>query len=364
MGKTAGRFAGRADRLESLLGKRELTHLLVTDLRNVRYLCGFTGTNGLCLVGEDLRLFFTDFRYVERAKSELHEFELEHVKHKLLDHVGTALEARGKVRLGFDDDHLSVRQHVRLTAAMPSSVELVSAGGLVERLRSVKDQDEIRAIREAATVATTALQIVVERGLVGRTEGEVAKDLAEQILASGGEDLSFPTIVAAAESSALPHAEPRDAEIPTSVLVTIDLGAKVDGYCSDMTRTFATGEVPEEAELVYNSVLAAQEVALSAVRAGVECRAVDTAARESIAAAGYGDHFGHGLGHGVGLDIHEGPTLSGRGEGELELGNVITVEPGIYLPEKFGVRVEDLVVVTERGHENLSTYPKTLGLVV
>jgi Xaa-Pro aminopeptidase len=201
---------------------------------------------------------------------------------------------------------------------------------------------------------------VLERGLVGRTERDVAVDLEHEMRLRGAEEPSFESIVASGPHSALPHAEPRDAEIEAGTLVTIDIGAQLDGYCSDCTRTFATGELPGAMRDVYELVLAAQVEAVQAVRAGAECRDVDSVARDRIAAAGYGDNFGHGLGHGVGLEVHEGPRLAQTAEGALEAGMVVTVEPGVYLPGEFGVRIEDLVVVTADGPEILSRFPKSL----
>jgi len=346
----------RADRLVEKLRERELDSLLVTDLVNVRYLSGFTGTNGVCVVGPELRLFLTDFRYVERAQAEVLDFERARGKQDLLSDAAERLSGR----VGFEDQHMSVRQHERLCGLVPDGVELVAAGGVVEELRAVKEPEELRAMREAAALADDMYEYIRERGLVGRTEREVAVDVEREMRARGAEDPSFPSIIAAAANGALPHATPGDAEIGPDTLVIIDMGCRVDGYCSDCTRTFATGSLSDEAGSVYELVLAAQEESLAAVLPGAEERAVDAVARDRIAAAGYGDRFGHGLGHGVGLEIHEAPRLAQSAEGSLKAGNVVTVEPGVYVPGAFGVRIEDLVVVTEDGNEVLSHFPKSL----
>jgi Xaa-Pro aminopeptidase len=348
--------AARADRLVELLGERELDSLLVTDLINVRYLTGFTGTNGACVVTPQERLFLTDFRYVEQAGAQVSGFELLPAGREL----ATDLAGRLHGRAGFDDANLSVRTHGKLAEKVADSVELVAAGGLVERLRQVKDQAELSAIAEAARLATAALERVLERGLAGRTERAVALELEAEMRSAGAEDPSFPSIVAAGGHGALPHAVPRDAEIPRGTLVVVDWGARLDGYCSDCTRTIATGELSEAAAEVYELVRRAQEEALVAVRAGADCRAVDGVARERIEQAGHGEHFGHGLGHGVGLEVHEEPRLTKQADGSLSAGNVVSVEPGVYLPGELGVRIEDLVGVTADGADVFTSFPKTL----
>jgi Xaa-Pro aminopeptidase len=348
--------AARADRLVERLAERELDYLLVTNLVNVRYLAGFTGTNGVCLVGRDERLFLTDFRYVERAKLEVPDFERLRGKQDL---IGDAAE-RLSGRVGFEDQHMSVRQFRRLRELVGERAELVAAGGLVEDLRAVKEPDELRSIREAADLADDMYEYLCSRGLVGRTEREVALDLEREMRERGAEDPSFPSIVAGGAHGALPHAQPRPERIQPNTLVIVDMGCRLDGYCSDCTRTFATGELDDEAGAVYELVLSAQQEALAAVRAGADERAVDSVARDRIAEAGHGEHFGHGLGHGVGLEVHEAPRLAQSAEGALAAGNVVTVEPGVYLPGAFGVRIEDLVIVTDDGSDVLSHFPKAL----
>jgi Xaa-Pro aminopeptidase len=255
-----------------------------------------------------------------------------------------------------------VRSYRKLKEKVPEGVELTAAGGLVERLRAVKDEDELRAMREAARIADGVYEALRDRGLVGRTEADVARWLEDE-LRERSEGPSFPVIVAAAENGALPHATPRDVEIPGGTLVVVDMGALFDGYCSDCTRTFATGPIDDNAREVYDLVLSAQEAAVDAVHAGSGCAAVDAVARKRIDDAGHAEHFGHGLGHGVGLEVHEEPRLTKSAEGSLEAGNTVTVEPGVYLPREFGVRIEDLVVVTEEGCEILTGFPKALTTV-
>jgi Xaa-Pro aminopeptidase len=363
-------IARRADRLAAEIADRELDALLVSAPVNVRYLTGYTGSNGLVVVGAGeggMRRFFTDFRYAVQAAEQVpEEFEREVVSVDLLEAAGRSLgkgssDAR---RLGFDDADLSVKRHARLRELLPPAWELVACAGAVERLREVKDDEEVAVIRAAAELVDGILAWLAERGLAGRTERMVAVELEHEMRLRGAQAPSFPSIVAGGAHGALPHAEPRDVVIPADVLVTIDLGAIVDGYCSDCTRTFATGGLEAGAREVYEVVRHAQQTALDALAPGLTGREVDAAAREVIDQAGYGEHFGHGLGHGVGMEIHEGPRLSRTaGDDPLRAGNVVTIEPGIYLPERLGVRIEDLVVLTEGGAERLSHYPKHLQVV-
>ncbi len=349
----------RGERLAELVAERELDQLFVSDLTNVRYLTGFAGTNGACLVGGEDLVFFTDFRYTERAKDEVTpEWERPEAERELVPQI----VARMKGRVGFEDAKLSVRQLARLEAAAGDDVELVPAGDLVEQLRAVKEPEELERIAAAAELTDGVYEWALERGLKGHAERDVARACEARLRELGAEP-SFPPIVAAAENGALPHAEPGEREIGSGELVVFDMGALLDGYCSDCTRTFATGDPGDEAREVYELVRRAQQASLEAVRPGAGGKEVDAVAREMISEAGHGDRFGHGLGHGVGLEVHERPRLATTSEDELAEGNVVTVEPGVYLPGRFGVRIEDLVVVTSDGHRNLSGLPKELQIV-
>jgi Xaa-Pro aminopeptidase len=349
----------RGERLAELVAEKELDQLFVSELMNVRYLTGFAGTNGACLVGGEELIFFTDFRYTERAKTEVSsEWERPEAERELIPQI----VARMKGRVGFEDAKLSVRQLARLEAAASDDVEFVPAGDVVEQLRAVKEPDELKRIAAAAELSDGVYAWAIERGFVGRTERDVARAVEARIRELGAEP-SFPPIVATAENAALPHAEPGEREIAAGELVVFDMGSLVDGYCSDCTRTYATGEVEDEAREVYELVLRAQQAALEAVRPAASGKEVDAVAREMISEAGYGDRFGHGLGHGVGLEVHEGPRLAASSEDDLFEGNVVTVEPGVYMPGEFGVRIEDLVMVTADGHRNLSGLSKDLTVV-
>src|SRR5215211_1652187 len=353
----------RAERLVDVLRERELHALLVTDLANLRWLTGFTGSNGAAVIGVDgIRRFVTDFRYLTQSAEQLDHSWAREISTDLLEGIVKQLPG-GELRLGFEDADLSVRDHAKLDRLAADGVELVPAGGAIEGLRVVKDADELDRVRAAAKLADEALADVLTRGLAGRTERDVALDIEFTMRRLGAEAASFPPIVAAGAHGALPHAVPRDVEIPPGTLCVVDWGAQLDGYASDCTRTFATGEVDLRDREVYDLVLRAQEAALAAVRPGPTGREVDAVARAIIDEAGHAEHFGHGLGHGVGLEVHEGPRLSKQGEDALGAGMVVTVEPGVYVPNAVGVRIEDLVIVTDEGGEVVSSLPKELRVV-
>ncbi|HWI23228.1 MAG TPA: Xaa-Pro peptidase family protein [Baekduia sp.] len=352
----------RAQRLAELLQRDGLDALLVTAPVNVRWLTGFTGSAGIAVVspGGTCR-FITDFRYEQQAAAQLGDgWAIEIAKQDLLKHFAGSVAA--PLKLGFDDGQVPVKQHAAL-AELLEGVELVAAGGLVESLREIKDAGEIEAIRAATQLADTALREVLERGLGGRSERDVALDLEFTVRRLGAEAVSFDPIVAHGGHGALPHAVPRDVAIEAGTLCVIDWGAHLDGYASDCTRTYAVGEPSPGDREIYDLVLAAQLESLAEVLPGASGKAIDAVARDVITSAGHGDHFGHGLGHGVGAEIHEEPRLSQRSDSILKPGMVVTVEPGIYVPGQVGVRIEDLVVVTADGRDVLTSLPKTLTVI-
>ena len=337
----------RADRVADVLDERGLDLLLVTNLVNLRYLTGFTGLNGIAVVGP-------------RRAPLHHRLPLRRAGGRAGRRTSTASGRRrtssmalgegwpeGSLRLGFEDDHVSVRRHGRLREVVPERIELVPAGGRRGIAAGGQGRRRDREDGAAAALVDAVYGMLREQGLVGRTEREVALALENEMRRLGAEAPSFSSIVASAERGALPHAVPTDEPIPRDTLVTLDIGAQLDGYCSDCTRTWATGALPDDLAEAYALVLRAQEAALDAVRPGPDGRAVDAVARGIIEEAGHGEHFGHGLGHGVGLEIHEAPRLAKSGDAPLVAGNIVTVEPGVYLPGRGGVRIEDLVVVTE-----------------
>ena len=352
----------RADRVAGRLSEKGVDLLLVTHGPNLRYLTGFTGSNGMAVVGDGVRRFVTDFRYVEQAAQEVPDFDREQGPQDFV----TALEGgwpEGELTLGFEDDHMSVRAHQRLRAVLPERIALKPAGGVVEAERAVKEPGEVEKIAAAAALADQLYGWLREQGVVGRTEHEVAVALEQEMRRRGASGASFPSIVASGPRGALPHASPTHETIERDTLVTIDMGAVLDGYCSDGTRTWATGELPDDLAAIYELTLRAQLAALDAVRPGPTGAEVDAVARDMIAEAGHGEHFGHGLGHGLGLEIHEAPRLARTAKEPLVAGNVVTVEPGVYLPGRGGVRIEDLVVVTDAGRDVLTGTTKELVVV-
>jgi len=353
----------RAQRLACELERAGVDLMMVSNLVNVRYLTGYSGSNGLALIGEQQRTFLTDFRYGEQAEQEVQaEFERHTVNQDL---VKAAVEflPEGSLRVGFESEHVSVDTLERLREHYPSRVELVPIKGLVERMRIVKDEAEIELIAQATRIAQEAFEALLAAGLEGRTERELALTLEQDMRLRGAEAPSFDSIVACGPHGALPHATPREVKLTRGQLVVIDWGARYRGYCSDCTRTVAVGEPGAEAREAYELVLGAQQAGLDEIRAGGDCRAIDRAVRDIIDGAGHREHYGHGLGHGVGLEIHEAPTLSPRSEDTLEAGSVVTVEPGVYIPGVLGIRIEDLVVVGETGPRVLTEIPKALAVV-
>jgi Xaa-Pro aminopeptidase len=342
-------------RLERLASAAEAP-LLVTSAINVRYLTGLESSNAAVLVEPGAATLYTDFRYAEAAAA-LDGVPVVETGRYLVQELSVLLAGR---RLAFEAEHLSFADHARLAAA---GIELVATYGAVEGLRAVKDAGELEAIRRAAALADAVFEELSAERFTGRSERELAWHVERRFRELGAESVSFGVVVASGPNGALPHAHPGDRRIAAGELVVVDAGCVVDGYCSDCTRTYATGELSPELADAYATCLAAQLEGLAAVRPGSTGAEADAAARDVIAAAGLGERFGHGLGHGVGLAVHERPTLRPESADVLEPGNVVTVEPGIYLPGAGGVRIEDLVVVTDSGCERLTRTAKEPALV-
>lgn len=335
---------------------------LITHPVDIRYLCGFTGSSGaLALHGGRTRLF-TDGRYREQAATEA-------VGTRVIVEAGPAAHAAVRWlveegdRCAFDAVHMSVASLEALRAALPAGRQrsfLVASTGVIAALREVKDEEEIGLIRTAAALGCRLFDEVLKQIVPGTTEAEVALMLESKAIMAGAEAMSFPTIVAAGGRSSLPHGRASTAKLPRRGLVTLDFGVVLDGYCSDMTRTVSVGRPQREARAMYDSVLEAQLAAVAAVRSGARSGDVDEAARSVLRRAGLEKHFVHSTGHGVGLEIHEGPRLAAKQESLLKAGMVVTIEPGAYLPGRFGVRIEDMVLVTKDGGEILTPTTKTL----
>ncbi|MFC5288589.1 M24 family metallopeptidase [Actinokineospora guangxiensis] len=355
--------ASRRDALRAQIREQGLDGLLVLDLLNVRYLSGFTGSNAAMLVVADqdaggVDVFCTDGRYTTQARRQVPD-----LRHVIERASGPAVAAEARGRVGFESQHVSVDGLDVLIAASPG--ELVRAPGLVERLRLVKDEAEVEALRMACAAADRALADLVEHGglRVGRTEREVGRELESRMLDHGADAPSFTSIVAAGANSAIPHHRPTDAVLRAGDLVKLDFGAVIDGYHSDMTRTLVLGAPADWQRELYDLVALAQSAGRGALAPGARVADVDAAARGVIERAGRGEQFPHGLGHGVGLQIHEAPSLAKTGGGTLAAGMAVTVEPGVYLPGRGGVRIEDTLVVRDAGPELLTLTTKQLMVV-
>jgi len=359
-------YAPRRAALRATLRDRELDALLVTDLLNVRYLTGFTGSNAALLVSaesDEATVFCTDGRYLTQAAHQVPD--LERVVDRPCD-VALARRAAGAGlgRVGYESHHVTV-EGLDTLAEAAERVELARAPGLVEQLRLVKDEAEVEALRMACAAADRALAGLVEHGGLrpGRTEREIARELEGRMLDHGAAGPGFDSIVATGANSAVPHHRPTDAVVRAGDFVKLDFGALVDGYHSDMTRTLVVGPPADWQRELYELVAAAQAAGRAALAPGAEVAAVDAAARDVIEGAGFGEHFVHGLGHGVGLRIHEAPALSKAGAGTLLPGMAVTVEPGVYLAGRGGVRIEDTLVVRDGAPELLTLTTKELVVV-
>jgi len=338
------------------LRERLAEPLLVTDLVNVSYLTGFESSNAALLVDPDgPAQLFTDFRYIEAAE-QAPGVEAVQTKRSLVRDLAQRLTGR----IAFEADALPYAQYEILGSG---GLELVPRRCLVESLRAVKDDTEIAKVRRAASVADRAFEALTAEAWAGRSERELAWRLQQLMHAHGADTIAFETIVAAGPNGSKPHTSPSDRIVDERTLVTVDFGAKVDAYHSDCTRAVATGELPRELRRAYDACLEAQLAAVEGIKPGLSGAEADRLARDVIESRGYGANFGHGLGHGVGLAVHEAPRLSAESEDVLEPGNVITIEPGVYLPGLGGVRIEDLAVVRDDGVELLTSFPKELTFV-
>jgi Xaa-Pro aminopeptidase len=349
--------SSRIERLAALLDEPLLVAgppYVLAGQANVRYLTGFSSSNSALLVEPDgTATLFADFRYAKRGR-EVAGVGFVETARSLLPSIGEHLSGR---RIGFEEAHLP---YAGFHALVEAGVDAVPAGPLVESLRAVKDEREVEVMRRGGALSDELFEALSHERFAGRTERELAWWIERSFREAGAEGVSFPPVVAAGETGTSPHADPGDRTIEEGVFVTVDAGCIVDGYCSDCTRTFAVGDVSERLREIYALCLEAQLAGLASVAPGVLGQEADEAARTIIADAGLGDAFGHGLGHGVGIQIHERPTLRPESTDVLEPGNVVSVEPGIYVPGEGGVRIEDLVLVTPEGSERLTRFTKDL----
>lgn len=346
----------RIDALRQTMRDQKLDGVIFSKPENRYYLSGFRGSTGTVLITADQQYFLTDFRYITQAKDQCLGYEVLKISQDdpIYGHINRLVTGR----LGFEDDFMTVENYGLYSSKLEA--EMVPMKRLIETLRLYKDETEIELMAKAQQIADEAFEHILTYIKPGVREIDVANELIRVMKEKGATGESFDIIVASGVRGALPHGVASEKPIEMGELVTLDFGCVYQGYCSDMTRTVAVGSVSEKQRLIYETVLKAQETALAAIRPGITGQELDKIARDIITEAGFGEHFGHGLGHGVGLEVHEGPSISKAGTTPIEPGMIITDEPGIYLDGFGGVRIEDIILVTEDGKRVLSSSPKEL----
>ncbi len=346
--------------LQSFLKNKYEAIIIFSPVNRLRF-TGFASSDGYLVVTKDDAVLFVDSRYSEAAEKKVTDCRVQLFK-KAQEDIKNFLKERKIVKAYTERNHISVSTADYLkTAFLPCRVTPSKRlESLIGKIRAVKTAEEVTAVKEAQRIAESAFENILNFIKAGVTEKQIALELDFYMLSHGAEAVSFETIVVSGAKSSMPHGVPDDNVVKEGDFVTMDFGAVVNGYHSDMTRTVAVGKVTDEMKKVYETVLSAQKKALEKLKAGVDCCEADKAARQVIEDAGYGEYFGHATGHGVGVEIHEGPTLAPGSKGKLEPGNIVTIEPGIYIPDKFGVRIEDMALITEDGYENLTSVPKEL----
>ncbi len=353
--------AQRRSKLKKLLKKNNVDAILVTNIVNVSYLSGFTGSSAYLLVSADKEILISDSRYTTQISEECSglEIEIRTARMEMVDSVAKVIKNCGLKSLAVEADSLTKVNYDLLESKL-APLTFVGVGGWVQQLRAIKDKSEIAAIEKSIRVNQRAFEVIRAQLTPDQSERDVAFNLEHQMRQFGATECSFDPIVGVGPRAALPHGVPSDKKIGESPFVLIDWGAKVGRYASDLTRVLVTSKIPPKLRKIYNIVLKAQLAAIRKIKPGVSLKEVDRAARSVIDSAGYGKYFGHGLGHGFGLEIHETPFISPIKDGTLQANMVVTVEPGIYLPDWGGVRIEDDVLVTKDGHRVMSDLPKNI----
>lgn len=353
-------FEDRIEKLRRSMKSKDLDGVLLVGDSNRNYLSGFTGDESYSLITKNKLFFITDSRFTEQAKQQVKDYEvLEYGKsNPFVDFLSNLIDKENVKKLGFEENIVTYSQYESYNNKL--KCELVPMNGMVEDIRTIKDDEELSIIKSAAEIADKAFSHMLDYIKVGMTERQVGLELEFCMKKLGASDLSFPSIVASGKRSSLPHGQATDKVLDEGDFLTLDFGCIYKGYCSDMTRTIVIGKPSDKMVEIYNTVLEAQEKALKEYRPGVKAADVDSVARNYIAEKGYGEYFGHSLGHGVGMDIHESPVIGYKNSEELKENMVVTDEPGIYIPDFGGARIEDLLIVTENGGEVLSKSPKQL----
>ncbi|RIM36134.1 M24 family metallopeptidase [Staphylococcus caprae] len=347
----------KLEQVHEILNHKRLDAMIVLSEFNRRYLSGFTGTSGALIITRNKNYLVTDFRYIEQATKQAPEFEIINRQNGLITEIKNILEQAQLSNIGFEGHHISYDTYVELNKGM---ITLISISDSIDKIREVKSEEEIKLIQKAAEIVDKTYDYILTVVKVGMSEREIKALLESKMLELGADGPSFDTIVASGYRGALPHGVASDKLIEKGDMITLDFGAYYRGYCSDITRTFAVGEPDPKMKEIYNIVLSSQIKAIDEIRPGMTVQEADALSRDYIDAHGYGQEFGHSLGHGIGLDIHEGPLLSKNSTVELQVNNCITIEPGIYVDGLGGVRIEDDILITENGCDVFTKCTKDL----
>jgi Xaa-Pro aminopeptidase len=348
----------KLSKLRKALNQNKLDGILVTSPYNRRYITGFTGTAGVAIISENDSRFITDFRYTEQANEQAKEFQIIEHKTPIEQEIKTQLKEMNISRLGFEQDHVTFGEYALYSKTF--EVDLVPVSGIIEEIRLIKTTEELDILKEAAKIVDDAFEHIQTYIKPGVKEIDISNELEFFMRKQGATASSFDTIVASGYRSALPHGVASNKEIQSGELVTLDYGALYKGYCSDITRTVAVGEISDQLNDIYHTVLEANMKGVKGTKPGMTGKEADDLTRNYIEEKGYGKYFGHSTGHGIGLEVHEGPTLSKRSDKVLQPGMVVTIEPGIYIASVGGCRIEDDIVITENGNERLTFAPKEL----
>jgi Xaa-Pro aminopeptidase len=352
-------MSNRIGLLKKKLKQDRVDAFLVSDPANLFYLCGYAGSNGMLIIrnNQSKPIFYTDFRYQEQVKEEVKGCKVRILNRNLFSDFPIT-DIKGTKKIGFESNHLSYLNYAKVKKQMRSNIKMIPNDSYIPSLREIKDVDELGKIRKAAAITDSVFCNIIKTIKPNITEKDLATEIDYQFMKHS--EIAFPTIVAFAERGAMPHTQPTNKKLKSGDVIVFDIGAKFQGYCSDMTRTVVFGKASRKVKDIYYIVLNAQKLALEKIIAGKTAAEIDGYARNYIKEKGYGNYFGHGLGHAVGIMVHESPTLSSKSPDILKPNQTATVEPGIYLPGEFGVRIEDLIVIKERGYENLTSSPKEL----
>ncbi|KYG30966.1 M24 family metallopeptidase [Alkalihalobacillus trypoxylicola] len=349
----------RINKLREKLAEKQLDGLIISSSINRRYISGFTGSAGMVLITQESALFITDFRYVEQAKEQAADFDIIQHKGPIIEELATQIKQLGLAKVGFEKDHVVYTMFESFQKQIENST-LIPVTGMIEALRMYKEPAEVELMKQAGKIADAAFEHILTYIKPGVKEIDVSNELEFFMRKQGAISSSFDIIVASGHRSALPHGVASDKEIQTGELVTLDFGAYYKGYCSDITRTVAVGEVSEQLKEIYETVYQAQQLGVKNIVAGLTGKEADAITRDYITEKGFGEYFGHSTGHGLGMEVHEGPGLSVKSDIVLKPGMVVTVEPGIYIPSIGGTRIEDDILITEEGNESFNFSNKEL----